>query len=306
MKKKFAYSYTLRFLIYFFTPITILLPFTEHSAISQLNSCEASDFASEYVRAYLNKIPIENTEALSQKIDTIKLGECHQAQVVKLLSQYLGKPIGYKVAITNKKAQQQSGIEQPIVGVLLESMILPDGSTIASKSGGRLIYEVDLLVKVASEEINEAETIMDVTRHLEALIPFIEVADLMGTPSSKYTGPLLVAMNVGARWGVTGEAVAVEANPDFLDALANMKVTMADSSGQLIIEAMGKDILGHPFNSVLFLLKQLHKRGERLQKGDLISLGTFGRFSLVEPGKEIIASYEGISDQIKTVSVKFE
>lgn len=274
--------------------------------MSQSSSCDPSEFAREYVQAYLDRIPLENTEALIHKIDTIELGECHQAEVVKLLSQSIGKPIGYKIAITSKKAQQQSGIDQPIIGVLLESMILANGSTIATKSGGRLIYEVDLLVKVGSEEINEAETIMDVARHLEAVIPFIEVPDLMLGPDSKVTGPLLAAMNVGARWGVAGEAMAVEANQEFLEAMAKMKVTMADSSGQLLTEGRGQDILGHPLNSVLFLLKELDKRGMSLRKGDLISLGTFGSFSLVEPAREIVATYEGLPDGLKTVSVKFE
>ena len=287
-------------------PATLLFILGLHSIQAKSQSCNPQDFAVKYVEAYKQATPIKNTSEASQKIDTLAQGKCHQAEVVKLLEESMGARIGYKVAATSKKAQQQSGINGPIVGVLLAQMLLPSGSTIATNSGGTLIYEVDFLAKVKSKGINDARTIMDVARHLDAVYPFIEVPDLMLPRGSKFTGPLIVAMNVGARWGVVGKPIEVKADREFLDALAKMRVTMYDESGKLITQAKGSDILGHPFNSVLFLLEELRQQGELLQPGDLLSLGTFGRFYLAAPGKRAIAIYQGIDEVPATVLVKFK
>ncbi len=288
-------------------PASLLLVLTADLGLAKSeNSCQAEDFAAAYVRAYEEGKPLANPEEVAADIETISLAHCHQLEVVGLLRESLGSPIGYKVAFTSKTARQQSGIASPLVGILLEEMILPDGATIATNSGSKLVYELDLLVEVGSDRINEAKTIEDVARHLKSVRPFIEVPDLMLPPGSQLTAPLLVAMNAGARWGVAGKPVPVEANEEFLAAIGDLKVKMYDGSGVLLTEANGKDILGHPFNSVLFLLETLRERGEYMFAGDVISLGSFGRFHFAQPGKKAIALYRGLPGGTMTVLVKFE
>ena len=290
----------------FLVPASLIFFLGIENVLAKVKKCNPKDFALNYVRAYNLARPLEQADRAANTINSMAIARCQQAEAIKLLKSNLGEKIGYKVAITNKKAQQQTGIPSPIVGVLLEKMLLPNGSNIAINSGGRLIYEVDFLVKIKSENINNAETIMDVARNLEAVYPFIEVPDLMLPQGSKFTGSLIVAMNVGARWGVVGQPISVRAEREFLRALGDMRVTMYDQSGKLLTEARGKDILGHPFNSVLFLVRKLHQRGEKLQPGDLVSLGTFGRFYDAKPGTSAIAVYQGISERPATVSVKFK
>ncbi len=290
----------------FLLPVSFIFLLDIENVLAKFKNCNPKDFAVNYVRAYDLARPIDNVDRAIKTIDTMTLAKCQQAEAIELLKQNLGNKIGYKVAITSKKAQQQTGITNPIVGVLLEKMLLPNGSTIAINSGGKLIYEVDFLVKIKNEDINNAETIMDVARNLEAVYPFIEVPDLMLPEGTKFTGSLIVAMNVGARWGVVGKPIPVRSDREFLRSTGNMRVTMYDESGKLLTEANGNQILGHPFNSVLFLVKELRERGEKLQPGDLVSLGTFGRFHVAKSGKSAIAVYQGISDRPATVLVKFK
>ncbi len=286
----------------FLLSLGLIFPLSRENISAKTRNCNAKDFAIDYVRAYNSARTIDPQD----RINSMAIARCQQAEIVRLLESHLGNKIGYKVGITNKKAQQQTGINSPVVGVLLEKMLLPNGSTIAINSGARLIYEVDLLVKIKSENINNAETIMEVARNIEAVYPFIEVPDLMLPPGVKLSKSSLVAINVGARWGVIGEKISVSDNKKFLQDLAKMQVSMYDDSGKLLTRAEGKNILGNPLNSVLFLISELNQRGEKLNSGDLVSLGTFGRFHFAKSGKSAIAVYQGIDDRPATVLVKFK
>lgn len=290
--------------LYFLSAIFVSI-FLPQNGLTTSQECNASEFAERYVRAYENAQALSNLDSIVARIDTIAKGKCHQAEVVKLLTEEKGSPIGYKVAFTNKNLQQQVGIEQPLTGVLLEKMLLPDGSSIPINSGARLIYEADLLVKVKSDKINEAENIMEVARYLESVTPFLEVPDLMLAPGEKITGELLLAMNLNARWGIIGESIPVDDEVEFLDAIGNLEVEMFDESGFPLLNARGTEILGHPFNSILFLVKELRSQGKSLKAGEIVSLGSFGTFNLAEAGKTIIVNYYGIPGGNQTIAAKF-
>ncbi|MBP0021511.1 MAG: hydratase [Cyanobacteria bacterium SBLK] len=277
-------------------------------AIAHPQHCDREEFATRYVTSYLQATPLteREIERTIAHLETLTEAECQQRGAIALLRVVMGNPIGYKVAATSKKVQEIVGSDRPLVGVLLAEMLLHNGATIAVNSGGSLIYEVDLLVTVGDERINEAETIADVAAHLQNIIPFIEVPDLMLPRGSSLSPELLVAMNVGVRWGVKGEEIPVQATPEFIEALAQMTVTLENASGEILTEAQGRDILGHPFNSVLFLVKHLRDRGKRLKAGDVISLGTFGRFHFAASGEWGIARYQGLPGGDRTVEVFFE
>ncbi len=290
----------------FLLSVSLILSISRENVLAKFTNCDPNDFATNYVRNYKRGQVLSRELSDTQKLDPIERAQCQQAEAIKLLETNLGNKIGYKVALTNKKAQNQMGVNSPLVGVLLEKMLLPDGSIIPINSGARLIYEIDFLVKIKSEDINDAKTITDVARNIEAIYPFIEVPDLMLSPDVSLTPEILTAINVGAKWGVMGKPIPARSDREFLQALANMRVTMYDESGKLLTEARGKDILEHPFNSVLFLIKELDRRGEKLRSQDVVSLGTFGRFHAAKSGKSAIAVYQGIAPQPATVLVKFK
>ena len=71
--------------------------------------------------------------------------------------------------------------------------------------------ESDLLVRVRDEGINDAgNDHVAILRHLDQVIPFIELPDLV-MPPGKLDGPNLLAINVGARLGVSGAPIPVRA-----------------------------------------------------------------------------------------------
>ena len=85
-----------------------------------------------------------------------------------------------------------------------------------------------------------------------------------------------------------------------------MSVSLTDGSGATLAQAPGAAILGHPFNAVLFLVERAKARGWTLRQGDLLSLGSFGRFSVAKPASRAQLRYEGLPGGPRLVEVAFE
>jgi 2-keto-4-pentenoate hydratase len=263
--------------------------------------CGPTPHAKPLAEAWLNK-----TAAKSPGKDlTMDQGVCTQAALVAALAKTQGKPIGYKAGLTSAAAQQQIGVPNPVLGVLLAKMMLADGATVPADFGPRPLVEADMLATVRDDGINEARTITEAAKHIATLQPFIELPDLVLAPGEPVTGPVVVAINVGARAGVVGAPVPVLATPDFVNALADMQVTMT-ADGAEIGKAPGKAILGHPLNAVLFIAEEVQRRGARLKSGDVLSLGSFGRPFPPKPGQTIAVRYDGLPTGPMTVSVAFK
>ena len=262
--------------------------------------CTLDDFAGHYVEVYRSGGMVD--DCYRQLIDDIDQARILQAGVITLLEDG-SRRAGYKVGLTDRKAQEMFGIHQPLVGVLFEEMILPDGAVVDLDSTTSLLVELDLLARVKSVGINEAESIEDVARHVDAIIPFIELPDALFRLDGGNAAALLMAGNVGARWGVAGEPVTPVNAQDLVERLPSMTFQLSADTGEVMREGRGSQILGHPLNSVLYLLEELHLRNETLKQGDLISLGAIGGPVKAERGRRYTAQYSGYGAEVFSVSV---
>jgi len=233
---------------------------------------------------------------------------CAREKLVALLAQHHGPAVGYKVGLTNAAAQQRFGIPSPVRGTIFQATIRAAGTAarpaeIPAAFGAVPNVESDLLVRVRDEGINEAGTDhVAILRHLDQVIPFIEMPDLVFAPG-QMNGPNLVAINVGARLGVLGEPIAVEATPDFAARLGTMTVILATDQRE-ISRAPGTALLGHPLNVVPWLVEDLKRDGRRLRAGEFISLGGFSPAVPTEAGRTVTATYEGLAAAPVTVAVR--
>ncbi len=246
--------------------------------------------------AFMAKVP-----AVAPKVASLEEAYRIQDAFVERLAVPLGPVVGYKVGLTSKPVQKKFGIDHPLRGQLLEKMLLKSGAEVLARFGARPIAEADLLVRVRDAGINEARTIAEVWEHLDAVIPFIELPDLLVRKGDPLTAPVITAINVGARLGVTGAAIPTEriAAGD----LAAMTVHVYQGDEE-VMAVPGKAILGHPLNAVLWLVQDLKADGKRLKPGDLVSLGSLGRPLLPKPGTELRVVYEGLFGN-QEVSVRF-
>jgi 2-keto-4-pentenoate hydratase len=231
---------------------------------------------------------------------TIEDAYCSQRKIIERLIPSLGSPVGYKAGITSAAAQETFGVSEPVRGVLLEGMLLESGAEVSATSGARPRFEADMILVVADEAINQATTPEEVLAHISAIIPFIEMPDLSVAEGQPLDGTVMTAINVASRSGVVGDPVPVQRTPEFLQALAEMTVRLVDQNGEVLMSAPGSAILGHPLNSVLWLLRS----GVSVEAGDYLSLGSFGTLLVPQAGQTITVSYEGLPGD-PTASVTF-
>jgi 2-keto-4-pentenoate hydratase len=237
-------------------------------------------------------------------LSTIEEGHCAQERLVAALVPTWGSIVGYKVGLTSAPVQQRFGVNQPLRGILMQSSIsLRDGAEVPARFGAVPVIESDLLLRVRDAGINDAgRDHVAILRHLDAVIPYIELPDLVLTGG--FTGPQLLAINVGARLGVTGTPIPVEATQAFADRLATMVVTMVDDRGQERARATGTAALGHPLNVIAFLVENLAQDGQRLEAGQVISVAGYSPTLPLEAGRTYTVRYEGLAAAPVSVSVR--
>ena len=230
--------------------------------------------------------------------------ECGRKRLVEKLESRENRVVGYKAGLTNRAVQERFGVASPVRGVLFENMMLKDGAEVPARFGARPVFEAYLLVVVKDSAIHKAKTHLDALRSLSLVIPFIELPDLLIAEGEKVSGPLIVSLNVGARLGVVGKGIPVEATESLAAALAAMRVVVTDQNGKEIASGKGSAILDHPLNAVLWLVRDLERSGVRLKPGDLLSLGSFTPPLPPKAGTKVTVRYEGLPGN-PAVSVRF-
>jgi 2-keto-4-pentenoate hydratase len=259
------------------------------TAPSEPPSCPTDAEVAEKVRRFVALQPLAD----SAPNLTMDGAACGRSKFVAGLMGTQGAVVGYKAGLTTQAVQQRFGVNQPIRGTLLAKMMLKDGAELPARFGARPFAEPDLVVEVGSSAIHDARTPQEVLKHLRAVIPFIELPDLLVADMSKVGGPTITANNVGARYGVLGAPIPARTDAAFAEALKTMTVRANDADGKVLSTAPGAAILGDPLNGVIWLAADLKKDGITLKPGDLLSLGAFGNLQ-VAPGQTIRVVYDGL------------
>ena len=263
-------------------------------------ACPADEAVEKLALGIVENRPGEPLAGMASLAD----GQCAQDKLVPLLAKQFGRPVGYKVGLTNAGAQQRFGVPHPLAGAIYEATLRHrDGAEVPARFAAVPAVEADLLVRVRDEGINGARTPEEALRHIDQVIPFIELPDLV-MPPNRLDGPNLLAINVGARLGVSGAPIPARADAEFAAALGSMTVTMSDDTGKELAKAPGTALLGHPLNVLPWLAQDLAKRGRKLQAGDVVSLGGFSPALPVEAGRRYTVRYEGLGPQPVSVSVQ--
>ena len=238
--------------------------------------------------SYQARQPAANPEGLDNAD-----GECSRAKLNKLLARDLGAPVGYKAGLTNPAVQKRFNADAPVWGTLYAPMLLASGAVVDAAFGARALFEADMLVRVSSTAINRATTPDQVLAAIDAVIPFIELPDLVVAAPPKLNGAAITAINVGARLGVMGEPIPVQRTAEFSNALRDM-VAIVKGDGVELDRGLGSDVLEHPLNAVVWLAKDMARSGQSMRVGDLISLGSFSKLLPPKPGLVVEVVYQGL------------
>jgi 2-keto-4-pentenoate hydratase len=191
-----------------------------------------------------------------------------QQKYVALLRGAHGDAIGYKVGLTSAAMQAFCGIDHPIAGVVLARRLHESGATVRRSDFGRLGLEFEIAVRIKSDipVARMPYTAEAIRPHIGGVCAGIELVDDRSADYSSLDVLSLVADN---SWngGIVLSAFATQW-PDLESVLGR-----ASKDGVAIGEGHGRDILGHPFNSVAWLATQLASRGVGLKAGEVVMTG---------------------------------
>ena len=233
---------------------------------------------------------------------------CTRSRLQQRLAGQAGRLVGYKAGLTNPAVQKRFSTDQPVWGALYTDMLLGNGAAVDAAFGARPLYEADLLVRVKDAAINNAKTPAEVLAHVDQVIPFIELPDLVVESPPKLNGAGISAINVGARLGVRGTPLVVPADAAgqarLLDQLRDMNVRLVDAQGAQLGGGKGSDVLGHPLNAVVWLAGALKEQGLSMRPGQVISLGSFSALLPPKPGLQATVHYDGVTG-LQPASVRF-
>ena len=270
------------------------------STMSVAAACPDDAEAARFAKEWQARAPAKGVA-----VETIADAACARDKFVAILEKGGAKPVGYKAALTAKAVQERFKANAPVMGVLLDSMILSDGAAVPAAFGARPVFEADMLLVVKDDGINAAKTPEEAIRHISGMRPFIELPDLVLAAGEKLEGPQLLAINAGARMGVAGAEVPLSPTPETVRMLADVKIVMTDGAGATLAEGTGAATLGNPLNSVIWLASDLAASGKKLKAGDLVSVGSFSPLIPPKPGQQVSVRYEGFPGTPK-VGVSFQ
>jgi 2-keto-4-pentenoate hydratase len=208
-----------------------------------------------------------------------------QDKYVALLRPRHGETAGYKVGLTSATMQAFCGIDHPIAGVVLASRMHRSGDEVRPKDFGRLGLEFEIAVRIKSDILATEKpfTAAAIEPHIEGVCAAIELVDDRAADYASLDVRSLVADNSWNAGIVLSEFKP--AWPDLVPMLGR-----AVKAGDVIGEGYGRDILGHPFNSVAWLATQLASRGTILKAGQVVMTGSV--MKTVFPGEDAHYRFE--------------
>jgi 2-keto-4-pentenoate hydratase len=92
-----------------------------------------------------------------------------------------------------------------------------------------------------------------------------------------------------------------------MNRLINFKLQIIDDKGTVLSEGQGTSLLGDPLNVVLWIRDSLKAEGKKLNKGDLLSLGSITKGIPTAPNTTLRARYTDLDPKGPVeISVKFK
>jgi 2-keto-4-pentenoate hydratase len=222
-----------------------------------------------------------------------QLAAAYRAQI-RHLSDHVaaGRPqTGWKVGVTSAATRAATGLTEPIAGFLLRQNELQSPAVVAHDSLTRPRIECELCFTLAGELRGGDVTLSDVIAATATVQPAFEIVE------DRVRGSIEeVIEDNSQQWGyVVGDPVDAKA-------LDLSQVTMEVLNDGVVVQTgVSSDVLGHPANSVAWLVGHLARYGRGLSAGERIMSGSLGTQLKVGEGTTLEARFASVG----SVSVTF-
>ena len=202
--------------------------------------------------------------------------------------------VGRKVGLCAKANQQMFGIDEPVYGHLLASMMVPEGEPISLSRLCRPVLEGEMAF-VLKNDLKGPVTLAKVMASIAGVIPAFEIADSRCREKPR-KAPDIIADGSGAALVMLGGQFTPI---DGID-LRQMGLVL-EKNGEVIATAATVAVLGNPVQPIVNLVNKLAEYDIGLSAGEFIISGT--PHPAVPP--EAGACYRATFDRVGYVSARF-
>ena len=247
---------------------------------------KVDEMVEEILAAHKNQTQIQY---LTKTYGSFSIERAYQIQAVlaKGLSRKLGDVSGYKVAYASKAAQKQFGVDEPASGPLFRLQRVPSGSDLPANAFVELAMETEIAFTIGKRIDKNIKNVDELKKYVKWVHAAFDIGDYrFVSGEDKPTPQDMIASGAGAHFHVLGPAVA----PDKVDVDA-LTLKLA-RNGKTLAESPATNVMGSPWNSLLWLANKLAKSGGALGPGDVVVSGTAAPAYKVK-GNKIKGNYEG-------------
>jgi 2-keto-4-pentenoate hydratase len=225
--------------------------------------------------------------------DRLSLDDAYRVQLA-LIDRRGARRVGWKVGLTAVAIQQQFGVHEPVFGCLLADGRLDSGHIFRRDELIEPGFENELCI-VMGRDLGPGATQADVAAAIAHMHPAFEIIETRGDLTRQLA--LALADNAQQKAFVIGPAVDRAALPELDAVTVQVRINGTD-----VATANGSAVLGHPYNSVVWLAGKLAQFGERVKAGDTIMSGSFTRQFPLAAGDRIEAAFAGIGTVTASVA----
>lgn len=221
--------------------------------------------------------------------DAITMDQAYALQkaVAGKMSEVKGNVCGYKVAYASQAAQKQFGMDEPARGPFYTNQKVANGSVLSQNLFSEIMLETEVGFTIGKRIDQPVEDLESLKNCVTSIHAAFDVGNFpYKTDNQKPTPEDMVAIGTGAHVFVLGPAI----NPNSIE-LKDLNLKMTRNQ-ELIRESPANEILGDPWNSLLWIANHLVNDGLTLEPGMVVVSGTAAPAYKVK-GEAIKGEYVG-------------
>ncbi len=211
----------------------------------------------------------------------------------KIREPSLGPTAGYKVALTSTVMQEMLQYFSPFAGPLHANMIYASGANLDHTNYGRLCIECELAAVLGKDLLSKDApfTRDQIADAVKSLCPALELVDDRNADYNDISSLVLTLIADNA-WN-TGIVLGSAVNDWHALNLETIHGTVR-INGEAEDEGYGRDVLGHPFEALRWLVNTIAAQGKNIDKGMVVMTGTMIATKFVQPGDELVFTVDGL------------
>ena len=210
-----------------------------------------------------------------------------------------GPRVGYKIALTTPAMRAFVGYGDSIAGQVLASAVHCSPASLSARHAVRLGFECELAFRIGRDTRPQAppQSRDEIAGHIDAVCAAFELIDDRAADYSRFgkdDGATMLSLAADNAWNHCVVLGDWKSDWRSLDLAALRGV--ASINGVAVGEGHGRDVLGHPLDAMLWIVRHLKGRSQGLRAGEFGITGSLVTTKYPQPGDAVGFVVDGVGE----------